>query len=289
MDHFFQLLLDSALNMYQALKALLVPALAFLIISILYRGSQWLPEMRKALRESELTLKIVLFNAVVSAPLISLLVTGLYGVIHRNGLILFEASDWEALPAPLVLFAALFFCDTFNYWRHRLEHTRLFWPAHAVHHSDTEVTWLTSARWHPVNLLTLRVLPGAAMLMLGFPVWAVIFNSMMRGYYGFFIHADLPWTYGMLGRHIVSPAMHRWHHSAEEKAFDKNFAEFFCILDRAFGTYYLPGPCDGPLGVHDEMQPTLRSQLAYAFSWRAYRKLFSREVRVEVPVEERPS
>ncbi len=277
----FQLLLDSAMNMYAALRFLLMPALAFLILSILYRGSRWWPEMWTALHETELSLKLILFNTVVSAPLISVLMTAFHGWIHANGLILFPKSAWEALPVPLVLFAALFFSDFTNYWRHRLEHTPILWPAHAVHHSDTEVTWLTSARWHPLNLLTMQGLAGTAMLMMGFPVWAVLFNSMMRGYYGFFIHANLPWTYGKLGRHIVSPAMHRWHHSAEEKAFDKNFAEFFCVFDRMFGTYYLPGPCDGPVGVTDDIAPTLRGQIGFAFTPKAYKRLFTRKPTVK--------
>lgn len=277
MDFLFQLLIDSAMNMYSALRFLIMPAMVFLIIQILYRREHWLSDMRQAMRETELSLKIILFNAVVSMPLISIVLTAFHTWIHDNGLILFNASSWEALPVLLVLFFALFFGDFVSYWRHRLEHTPLLWPAHAVHHSDTEVTWLTSARWHPINLLTVHGIAGGAMLIMGFPVWALLFNSMMRGYYGFFIHANLPWTYGKLGKYIVSPAMHRWHHSAEEKAFDKNFAEFFCLFDRMFGTYYLPGPCDGPLGVSDDMQPTLRSQLSFAFSPRAYRKLFARK------------
>ena len=46
----------------------------------------------------------------------------------------------------------------------------------------------------------------------------------------------LPLTYGKWGKYFVSPAMHRRHHSSEAKAFDKNFGEFFCIFDKAFGT-----------------------------------------------------
>lgn len=281
METLFELLIDSAMNMYAALKFLIMPALAFLILTIHFRRGRWISDMRRAMRETELSLKIILFNAAVSMPLISIVLTALHTWIHDNGLILFSTSTWEALPVALVLFFALFFGDFVSYWRHRLEHTPLLWPAHAVHHSDTEVTWLTSARWHPINLLTVHGIAGSAMLIMGFPVWALLFNSMMRGYYGFFIHANLPWTYGKLGKYIVSPAMHRWHHSAEEKAFDKNFAEFFCVLDRAFGTYYLPGPCQGPLGVSDDMQPTLRSQLFYAFTWKAYRKLFTRKPAAE--------
>ena len=277
MESLFQLLIDSAMNMFAALRFLIMPALAFLIIQILFRREHWLSDMKQARQETELSLKIVLFNAAIAMPLISIVLTFLHGWVHEHGLYLFKSAHWETLPAPLVLFFAVFFGDFVGYWRHRFEHTPILWPAHAVHHSDTEVTWLTSARWHPLNLLTVHGIAGTAMLVMGFPVWALLFNSMVRGYYGFFIHANLPWTYGKLGRFIVSPAMHRWHHSAEEKAFDKNFAEIFCLFDRMFGTYYLPGPCDGPLGVHDDMKPTLRSQIGFAFTPKAYRRLFARK------------
>lgn len=90
------------------------------------------------------------------------------------------------------LFMAVFIGDFFHYWRHRLDHARLLWPSHAM------------------------------------------------------------------------------HHSSEAKAFDKNFGEFFCIFDKAFGTYYLPGPYKGPLGEHHDMAPTLRGQLGYAFTPKAY-------------------
>lgn len=274
MDGLIDLLLTSAQNLYAAFKMLLIPALFFLICTVAYRRGTWMDDLRKGIPESELNLKIIAFNSVIGFPLVAILLTAFHSWIKQSGLILFQPSDWDWMPAPLVLFITVFLCDFFNYWRHRLEHSPLLWPSHAVHHSDTTVTWSTSVRWHPINLLTFQGLAGGAMLMMGFPVWALIFNSMLRGYYGFFIHAHLPWTYGKLGKIFVSPAMHRWHHSAEEKAFNKNYAEIFCIFDRAFGTYYLPGPCDGPVGVSDDIQPTLRSQLTYAFTPKAYKGLF---------------
>lgn len=48
----------------------------------------------------------------------------------------------------------------------------------------------------------------------------------------------------------------------------------FSVFDRAFGIYRVPGPCTAPLGVTDRMSPTLAGQLGYAFSPRAYRRLF---------------
>ncbi|WP_371224637.1 sterol desaturase family protein [Roseovarius sp. 2305UL8-3] len=273
MDWISNLLIESALNLYGALKVMMVPTLFFICLAYIVKGRDSINDFLRALPETILNIKIQAFNILFSSPFVAIYVTAIHGFLTGNNLFLITPEFWDGVPMVVVLFLAVFLGDFFHYWRHRLDHTKLFWPAHAVHHSDTEVTWLTSARWHPINLLTMRGIGIGAMLLMGFPVYAILFNGMMRGLYGYFIHADVPWTYGWFGKFLVSPAMHRWHHSAEEKAFDKNFGEFFCVFDQAFGTYYLPGPCDGPLGVHDDMQPTLRSQITYAFTPKAYKPL----------------
>jgi sterol desaturase/sphingolipid hydroxylase (fatty acid hydroxylase superfamily) len=97
-------------------------------------------------------------------------------------------------------------------------------------------------------------------------------NGLARHYYGYFIHADLHWTFGKFDIVLNSPAMHRWHHSRE--IHDKNFATLFSIWDRAFGTYYAPGPCDGPLGVDADMGMGVAGQYLYPFRawWNGLRK-----------------
>lgn len=286
MEEILNILLDGGRNVVTALAGLVFPAALALILAILFKGKTWLADLRRAMPEMRLTLKIVVFNVLVTGPMLVITMTAFHQWLVNLGLTLFEPGDWDGLPKWLVMFTAVFICDFFSYWRHRLDHMPLLWPAHAVHHSDTHVTWITSARWHPINLLTVRGLVGSAMLLVGFPVYALVFNSMLRGLYGYFIHMDLPWTYGKWGQYFVSPAMHRWHHSAEEKAFDKNFGEFFCIFDKTFGTFYLPGPCEGPLGVSDDIAPTLRSQILYAFSPRAYAGVIRRWVAPAKKAEE---
>jgi sterol desaturase/sphingolipid hydroxylase (fatty acid hydroxylase superfamily) len=75
--------------------------------------------------------------------------------------------------------------------------------------------------------------------------------------------ADLPWTYGRLGVIFVSPAMHRWHHAREAACANTNFATVFSVLDRAFGTLSVKGPCTVPLGVGEDMGSGVSGQLAY--------------------------
>ncbi|MFK7940976.1 MAG: sterol desaturase family protein [Roseovarius sp.] len=275
MDWVISLLIESGTNLLKAFQYLMVPGLFFLCLAYLVKGRALVVDMLRAIPEMVLTLKIMSFNVIFSAPFVAVYVTAIHGFLTGRDLFLIPTAFWDGVPMVLTLFAAVFIGDFFHYWRHRLDHTKVFWPAHAVHHSDTEVTWLTASRWHPINLLTMRGVGMVTMLLMGFPVYAILFNAMLRGYYGHFIHADVPWTYGKFGKIMVSPAMHRWHHSAEEKAFDKNFGEFFCIFDQAFGTYYLPGPCNGPLGVSDKMGAGLRGQIGYAFTPKAYKPLMA--------------
>jgi sterol desaturase/sphingolipid hydroxylase (fatty acid hydroxylase superfamily) len=138
-----------------------------------------------------------------------------------------------------------------------------------VHHSDTEMTWLTLSRFHPINRLTTMAIDTSCLALLGFPEWALIANVLVRHYYGEFIHADLPWTYGPAGRVFVSPVMHRWHHARDVTGAGSNFATVFSVFDQAFGTYYVPGLCTVPLGVNDDMGRGTSGQLMYPFiAWR---------------------
>ena len=142
-----------------------------------------------------------------------------------------------------------------------------------MHHSDTEMTWLALERFHPLNFATTLLIDSSLLLLLGFPGFALVANNLVRHYWGYFIHADLPWTFGPLGRVFVSPAMHRWHHAADPAAFNSNFATVFAVFDQAFGTWRVPGPCTAPLGVGEAMGAGAAGQLAHPFRRSSYRGL----------------
>lgn len=173
----------------------------------------------------------------------------------------------------LVVMAAIFIGDFVTYWRHRLQHTRILWPAHAVHHGDTEMTWLTLERSHPINLATSLTIDTGILVLLGLPPYAVIANNFVHHYYAYLLHADVPWTYGRFGHIFVSPAMHRWHHAKDRAAVDTNFAGVFSLFDKWFGTYRVPGRCESALGVSNPLGTTATSQLCYPLRPSSYRSL----------------
>ena len=271
-DFVLQLFVDSWQAVLAAVQSLLPIAALFLLIGLLVKGPQVLTDMRHAAAETGLNLQFVLFNLLVVGAISAPVAQALVWVFVSQGWSLVDRDLWESLPLMAVVIVGVVIGDFVGYWRHRLEHTWLFWPGHAIHHSDTHATWLTSERIHPLNRLLTFVLDNGLLLLLGLPAEAIIANGMVRKNYGYLLHADLPWTFGPLGAVFVSPAMHRWHHASDRAAHDTNFAIVFSIFDRLFGTLRVPGPCAAPLGVTDPIPAGFAGHLGYPFSARAYRQ-----------------
>ena len=264
------LLSEAGRILWAALLALALPTAIFAALALFVKRRRALADARRAAGETRLNLSIYFLDALLIGPPLAVLLALMQRGFDAAGLRLLPPEAWEALPFAATAFAAVVAGDFIGYWRHRLEHTRWLWPAHAVHHSDTEMTWLALARFHPVSRLATLLLDNAFLFLLGFPAEALVVNNLVRHYWGHFIHADLPWTFGALGRIVVSPAMHRWHHAIDRRAHDTNYATVFALWDRLFGTYRVPGPCPGPLGVAADMGRGLAGQLAYPLRPAAY-------------------
>ena len=262
-------------TLLETLLALIYPAAFFLVLAFLVKGKRAAQDISRAVPETGLNAQLILFNLIFVTPLLALLVILLTDMAKSMGFVSIGTEFWAQLPFGLTLFAAVFIGDFVGYWRHRFEHCRLLWPSHAIHHSDTQMTWFTLERFHPINRVTTVVIDSGALLLLGFPEEAILANNLVRHYYGYLIHADLPWRYGPLAYLFVSPVMHRWHHAADVEAYNTNYATVFSVFDRAFGTYRVPGPCDVALGVDDNMGSGLFGQLSYPFRGRSYKRLFA--------------
>lgn len=259
-------------SLLSQLGYLLPAVIAFSLLLVLRDRQSIRVILEKTRRESILNIQLFLFNIFFVITPITAVAGFTNTFIVSNNLVLLSQpafSNWNPL---LILLLTVFIGDLIGYWRHRLEHSRVLWPSHAVHHSDTELTWFSLERFHPINRLTTIIIDSAFLTVAGLPIYAVLLNSLIRHYYGYFIHANLPWTYGVLGKIFVSPAMHRWHHSKNKIAYNKNFATVFSCIDLLFGTYYVPGPCNSKLGVTDKMGTTLLGQLTYAFRPSSYRR-----------------
>jgi sterol desaturase/sphingolipid hydroxylase (fatty acid hydroxylase superfamily) len=158
-------------------------------------------------------------------------------------------THWTALravlsaqPLWLQFIEIMFLTDLVQYWVHRAFHRIPFlWGFHAVHHSAQVMDWMAGARMHFLEIMVLRGMTVIPMYILGFSQTALQFYIFYVYLHSTFIHANFGWTFARLGKYIVTPRFHHWHHGLEPEAIDVNFALHFPLLDRMFGTFHLPG------------------------------------------------
>jgi sterol desaturase/sphingolipid hydroxylase (fatty acid hydroxylase superfamily) len=240
------------LELTQSVEKLFWLSVVFAILAIAVKGRRAIDDARKASGDTRVNLVWYLTDVALITPPMIVLATVTDDVFSALGAYFITPSSWDTVHGGIALLAAIILSDFVGYWRHRWMHTKTFWPAHAVHHSDREMTWLALARFHPINRVMTTVLNMAVLAAFGLPVWAIIASGMIRNLYGFFVHADLPWNYGRaMGRIFVSPVLHRWHHAKNPEAAGKNFATIFAFFDVAFGTWYCPHNDAGALGIED--------------------------------------
>lgn len=214
--------------------ALLPVAAVFAFVSLAMKRGRVIAALRTASRESATNLALVVINSVILAGIFALVAQSFQAQLKLfPGL----AALWLRLPEIVLLVLALLIDEFIVYWRHRAEHVPMLWPIHATHHSDEAITWLTLQRKHPLSHLFGNLLDAIPLILLGFPAWAIVASSLIRTWWGYFIHADLPWTLGPVGKVLISPAAHRLHHINDEKLMGQNFGGFFSIWDRLFGTF----------------------------------------------------
>ena len=171
------------------------------------------------------------------------------------------------LPWAVQFVLAMLLTDLAQYWMHRLFHRVPFlWGFHAVHHSAKAMDWLAGARMHFIEIVALRGITSLPLLTFGFA------PSVMQAYVGMvyvyasLVHANLRGDFDGLGQWIVIPRFHHWHHAIEAEGVDKNFAIHFPLLDRLFGTYYLPEKAwPTGYGVPEEVPSGYLKQFAYPF------------------------
>ena len=157
-------------------------------------------------------------HAIVVIPLMTLLSVGAATLIgdHAQWIELSSTATWPGwLLVPLTIVAM----DAANWLAHYADH-RLdaLWRFHALHHSQEELSVLTSFRAHPLMHTTgfiLATIP-VMVLMPTRPIAPVLITIYVC--IGTLQHANLRWTFGPLGRLIVSPAYHRLHHARHDQA-----------------------------------------------------------------------
>lgn len=143
---------------------------------------------------------------------------------------------------PLAAFAAGFLGRAFLSWgTHILNHKVPFlWAIHRVHHADTRLDVSTTVRFHPLEFVFTIPITLAGIVLLGAPPISILLYEVLDAGITVFSHANvrLPWWIDRpLSLLIVTPDVHRVHHSSSQPETDSNYGAVLTIWDRLLGTY----------------------------------------------------
>lgn len=159
---------------------------------------------------------------------------------------------WLGLPPGAAVVITLLGLDFAVYLQHVLFHAvPILWRVHRVHHADLAVDASTGLRFHPVEIFLSLGLKGAVVILLGAVPWAVIAFEVLLNASSVFTHGNIaiPDTLDRRLRWVVvTPDMHRVHHSARAAETNSNFGFSFSCWDRLCGTYRAV-PREGQLGM----------------------------------------
>lgn len=175
---------------------------------------------------------------------------GLASICQQQGLGLFNTVS---APVWLVAPVSLLTLDCISYLRHMALHRAPWlWRFHRSHHTDTSIDFSTQLRFHPFEMFFSIAVSFAAIALLGVPGYVLVLNILLTQFAGLFTHSNLAIPeHGdrIIRLFIVTPDMHRVHHSSDVRETNSNYGNILPWWDRMFGTYWAQ-----PRGGHQAMQ-----------------------------------
>jgi sterol desaturase/sphingolipid hydroxylase (fatty acid hydroxylase superfamily) len=162
--------------------------------------------------------------------------------------------------------------DFFQYWAHRVQHEwRVLWPMHSVHHSDRCMNATTAGRQSIAStLFGYAAIHVPTMFVVGPTLLTVVGATVLFNGWGYLNHANVRLPFGRATVLLSGPQLHRMHHGVGDRYRDSNYAAFFPVLDRMFGTLVVPEPNEWPgTGIIGGARPLSVSVFwPWAFPWR---------------------
>ncbi len=173
-------------------------------------------------------------------------------------------------PYWLQVVEAVILADLGFYTAHRMFHSiPWLWKFHAVHHSIEELDWLAAARVHPIDQIVTKAMSILPLFALGFAAVPIGIFAAIYFWHSILVHANVRLNFGPLRWLIASPEFHHWHHANQREAYNTNYAGQLSILDKLFGTMYMPeGQVPEKYGVDDPVPNTYLLHLIYPFKRR---------------------
>lgn len=203
-------------------------------------------EIPKVLRWTN-NLSLVVIDTAILRLAFPVLAVGLAGIAKTNGWGLFNMID---LPVWIAVIFAIMLLDLATYLQHIVFHAVPgLWRLHRMHHADLEFDATTGLRFHPAEIVVSMTAKLALVLAIGAPAVAVLAFEVILNAASIFNHSNIalsPAIDRVVRLFLVTPDMHRVHHSIEPRETNTNFGFSVPWWDRLFGTY-LAQPAKGHL------------------------------------------
>nr|WP_302469811.1 sterol desaturase family protein [Vibrio antiquarius] len=176
----------------------------------------------------------------------SLIVTLVMPIAAFQAAIIAQEQQWGlfnllSLPAWLNVLLAVILLDFVIYVQHVVFHyVKPLWKLHRMHHADLDIDVTTGARFHPIEIIISMGVKIATVFILGVSPIAIVVFEIVLNASAMFNHSNAKLALSAdqkLRNVIVTPDMHRVHHSVIAKETNSNFGFFLSVWDRLFGTY----------------------------------------------------
>jgi sterol desaturase/sphingolipid hydroxylase (fatty acid hydroxylase superfamily) len=204
-------------------------------------------------------LAMVVVGALLLRAVFPLAAVGAAAMAQEAGWGLLNAWRFGTIP---VFVLSLLVLDFAIWAQHRLFHrVPLLWRLHRMHHTDVDIDVTTGLRFHPLELALSMLIKVGIVLLLGAPPLAVLAFEVLLNASSLFNHANIalsPRADAWLRCVVVTPDMHRVHHSWDPRETDTNFGFNLPWWDRLFGTYQAQprlGHLGMTIGLHEFRDP----------------------------------
>jgi sterol desaturase/sphingolipid hydroxylase (fatty acid hydroxylase superfamily) len=198
---------------------------------IVSRKRRWLTNLGISVTATAL-LRLMAMLAVPVAAIFA----AFYAEQHRIGLL-----NQIAWPVWVKVTVSLLVLDLAIWAQHLASHKiPIFWRLHQVHHADRDIDVTTAVRFHPVEIALSMLWKIVVVVPLGAPPLAVFLFEVILNACAMFNHANIAlpaWLDSALRLLMVTPDMHRVHHSVTWREHDSNYGFNLSVWDRLFGTY----------------------------------------------------
>ena len=226
---------------------------------IVSKKSRWLTNIGI----SAIGTAVLRLMAMLAVP-VAAIAAAFYAEAHHIGVL-----NQLAWPSWVKIAVSLLVLDLTIWAQHLASHkVPLFWRLHQVHHADRDIDVTTAVRFHPVEIALSMLWKIVVVVPLGAPPLAVFLFEVILNACAMFNHANIAlpaWLDGALRLFIVTPDMHRVHHSVKHREHDSNYGFNLSVWDRLFRTYTAQ-----PEGGHTGMTiglPPYQTEAPTRFGW----------------------